>query len=119
MTADGLFSKDRLRADEATPPNIRLIALYRGQTLGVSNGLRVVVTVSPSERGELRCGVITLTPQRPPPCNPSSVVEGTIRPGDQFADPVSGLEVTCTHVGYGVLSFNGRKLLRHTRARPT
>jgi hypothetical protein len=81
-----------------------------GRTLGLPGRLSVVVITPPGEDGLLTCGGEALMPQPPPACSLSVREPGTIRPGQRFTDPVSGLEVVCTRAGHGVLTFAGRPL---------
>jgi hypothetical protein len=84
-----------------------------GRTLGVPGGVSVLVTCAPDEDGILRCGDEILTPQPPPACSVPLAEIGTIRPGQWFTDPVSGLKAVCTRAGQGVLTFAGRPMQRH------
>jgi hypothetical protein len=81
-----------------------------GRTLGVPGGISVLVIRAPAEDGPLRCGDEILTLQPPPACSAIPAKTGTIRPGQWFTDPASGLEVVCTRAGYGVLTFAGRAM---------
>jgi hypothetical protein len=80
-----------------------------GKTLGLPGGVSVLVTHTPDGAGVLRCDGEVLTPQRPPACS-AQPGTGTMRPGDRFTDPVSGLEIVCTRGGSGALTFAGRPL---------
>jgi hypothetical protein len=82
-----------------------------GKTLGLPVGVSVLVTRAPDRQGVLRCDGDILTPQRPPACSTPGGT-GTIRPGEWFTDPVSGLEVVCTRSGHGILTFADRPLQR-------
>jgi hypothetical protein len=86
-----------------------------GTTLGFAEGVAVVVIREPRTHGVLRCGDRVLKPQRPPACGAARVEPGSIRAGDRFNDPVSGLQLICTRPGDGVLNFSDRPLLK---ARP-
>jgi hypothetical protein len=82
-----------------------------GKTLGLAVGVSVFVTRAPDEEGVLRCDGDILAPQRPPACS-ARTGTGTIRPGERFTDPASGLEVVCTRPGSGTLTFADRPLQR-------
>jgi hypothetical protein len=113
MIADTLFDDRSFNVGCSTAADVcRPSALYRGQTLGVSGGVSVMVISPPSKEGVALCGTSRLTPQRPPACGAPLVADGTIHPGERFTDPVSGLEVVCTRAGDGMLSFDGRNLRR-------
>jgi hypothetical protein len=93
-------------------------ALYSaGRTLGLPDGLLVLVISAPTGDGLLTCGGAALVPQPPPACSLPACGTGTIRPGHRLADPVSGLEVVCTRAGHGLLTFAGR-VLQHQAAAP-
>jgi hypothetical protein len=81
-----------------------------GRTLGLPGRLSVLVISAPAEDGLLTCGGETLVPQPPPACSLPAWNAGTIRPGQRFTDPVSGLQLVCTRAGHGVLTFAGRPL---------
>lgn len=83
-----------------------------GTTWGISGGVTVLVTRAADEHGVLKCGGAVLTPQRPPACSTVQGGSGSIRLGERFADPMSGLEVVCTRAGDGLLTFAGRSMLR-------
>jgi hypothetical protein len=80
-----------------------------GTTLGLPSGVSVLVTRAPRKGGVLRCDGDVLTPQRPPACS-AGAGTGTIRAGQRFTEPVSGLEIVCTRAGDGALTFAGRPL---------
>lgn len=82
-----------------------------GMTLGIPGGVSVLVIRAPAGAGVLTCGGEVLLPQRPPACSARAGF-GTIRPGERFTDPASGLEVVCTRAGCGTLAFGGRPLGR-------
>ena len=79
-------------------------------TMGVTDGVAVLVTHAPDGPGELRCDGTLLTKRRPPACSIASSSTGTIAIGQHFADQASGLELVCTFAGNGVLTFAGRPL---------
>lgn len=99
-------------ADERRNGSRDALAVRAFRTLGIPSGVSVLVVRAPDEGGISRCDDEPLTPRRPPACSAVLDKSGTIRPGDRFSDPVSGLEVVCTRAGDGVLSFAGRPLQR-------
>jgi hypothetical protein len=83
-----------------------------GATLGIAGGVAVLVIREPRTHAVLRCGDRVLKPQRPAACGAARVEPGSIRAGDRFTDPVSGLQLVCTRPGDGVLNFSDRPLLK-------
>lgn len=83
-----------------------------GSTLAVSEGPALLVMKAADTPGALRCGAAELKPHRPPSCWTPAVPDGSIRPGDRYLEPVSGLEVLCTRGGNGILTFAGRPMRR-------
>jgi hypothetical protein len=83
-----------------------------GQTLGVRDGIRLLVWRPPRGNGVLACEGIPLANMKPGPC--SERLPGpagtTTRPGQWLRDPVSGLEMLCTRAGSGALTFGGRPI---------
>lgn len=84
-----------------------------GQTLGIRDGLRLMICHPPHTTGVLACENVPLANMRAVPCSEqlSGPVHATIRPGQRMSDPVSGLEILCTRAGAGALTFGGRRLM--------
>jgi len=118
MVARDCPPRREMPADEMRDASPDALAIHAFLTLGVPSGVSVLVMRAPDEDGILRCDGELLTPQRPPACSAIPDKSGTIRPGDRFSDPVSGLEVVCTRAGDGVLSFAGRPLQRRPEPDP-
>jgi hypothetical protein len=87
-----------------------------GSTLGMPDGVMLLIARGPDVRGHLRCNGVMLQVARPPACSSSagetSVVAETdaLLPGAVFIDPMSGLTAVCTRAGRGRLEFAGRLL---------
>jgi nitrite reductase/ring-hydroxylating ferredoxin subunit len=91
--------------------------LRTGQTLGMRDGIRLLVWRPPRGNGVVACDGIPLANMRPGPCSEQTPGAGgaTIWPGQWMIDPVSGLEVLCTRAGPGALTFDGRELMPRSR----
>ena len=84
-----------------------------GQTLGVPDGICVVVTRAAHVPDQLHCEGQLLVDEHPPPCSAREEhAAADVQPGDVLWDPVSGFEVRCTRAGNGPLTFGGRPMLR-------
>ena len=89
--------------------------LFLYQHLASQSGRLVVVVLrEPIRPGELLCDGSALIATRPTRCGAPLVpiARGDIRPSDRFADAESGLILSCPNGGAGILTFEGRRLLR-------
>jgi hypothetical protein len=74
---------------------------------------------APRRRGQLRCAGSLLVNRQPPACSEPPRRAGSIRPGLQLADELSGVIVLCTVGGDGILTFDGRELVQAASPRRT
>ena len=87
---------------------------YRaGQTLGVPDGICVVITRTADVPGPLRYEGQLLVDENPPPCSTRTQRStADVQPGDVLWDPETGFEVRCTRAGNGLLTLGERPMLR-------